>query len=83
MRGIHPRCGWVTKIGLKVFESAGDGEFVVAVEDEDVGHDVEARYIVRLLRNDPMHAFADGNDINDLHIAHVRFGGDMLLKHRP
>jgi hypothetical protein len=36
MRGIHPRCGRVAEIRLKVFEPAGDGEFVVAVEEEDV-----------------------------------------------
>ena len=34
-----------------------------------------------LFRNDPMHTLADGDDINNLHIAHVGFGGDALLKH--
>ena len=38
MCGIHPCCGWVAEIRLKVFELACDGKFVVAVEDEDVGH---------------------------------------------
>lgn len=39
MRGIHSRSGWVSEIRLEVSEPAGDGKFVVAVEDEDVGHD--------------------------------------------
>ena len=33
-----------------------------------------------LFCDNPMHAFADGDDVNDLHVAHVRFGGDVLLK---
>ena len=27
-----------------------------------------------------MHTCADGDDVNNLHLAHIRFGGDVLLQ---
>ena len=34
----------------------------------------------KLLRNNSMHAFADKDNIRDLHITQVRFGGDVFLQ---
>ena len=38
MRGVHTRRGGITEIRLEMLEFVCDGEFVVAEEDEDVGH---------------------------------------------
>ena len=59
-RRVHIRAGGISEIRLKIFESAGDGEFVVAEEKVDVGHDccVGAKssrpyYLAYIGRGDP------------------------------
>jgi hypothetical protein len=82
MRCIHAGSRWVAEIRLKIFEPACDGEFVVAVEEDNVGHEFIVVGVTPplLLGYDSMNALTDGDNINDLHIAHIRFGGDIFLQ---
>lgn len=84
MCGVHPGGGGVGEVRLEILESACDGKFIVAVEDEDIRHDyfVGGGVTPPLLCYDSMHALADGDDVNDLHVAEVCFGGVALLKNR-
>jgi hypothetical protein len=38
--------------------------------------------VANLFRDDAVNTFADGNDLDDLHITQVGFGGDVLLQPR-
>src|SRR6266508_1437062 len=38
-RRVHVRAGWVRKIGIKLFELTCDGEFVIAEEEVEIGHE--------------------------------------------
>lgn len=37
-------------------------------------------FVLNLFRDDSMHTFANQTDIHDLHVAQVRFGGDVFLQ---
>ncbi len=84
-RGVHIRTGGIGEIGLEVLEFAGDGEFVVAEEEVDVGHGYflgakQCFAPTGLFRDNTMQSLADEEDFCDLHITQVCFGGDVGLQ---